>query len=303
MLGRVTQRSIATNALTNLQNTQTRMAKLQEQITSGNSLPKGSEDSVRAAAALRLNDQIAVNTENGRNLDEARAWMTTQEPALQSTTNALQKVRALTVQAGNGALDETGRKAIAAEILALKETILGDANTPYQGRAVFGGTTAGEAAYTSAGTAPITYTYAGDSGSVERTISPGVKMTVNIKGQDVYGPQNGGTTSLFAELDTLAKNITDGNTSAVAGTLSTLDKRITGATNAMAVIGARTNQLDHAEEVNANQLAYLEAQLNDVQGVDPAKAYVEFTQQNVAYQAALQVTAKTVQTSLLDFLR
>ncbi|MBB2899684.1 flagellar hook-associated protein 3 FlgL [Kineococcus radiotolerans] len=294
----MTQRSIATNALTNLQNTQTRMAKLQEQITSGNSLPKGSEDSVRAAAALRLNDQIAVNTENGRNLDEARAWMTTQEPALQSTTNALQKVRALTVQAGNGALDETGRKAIAAEILALKETILGDANTPYQGRAVFGGTTAGTAAY---GAAP-TYTYAGDANPVERTISPGVKMTVNILGESVYGAATPGGDSLFAQLDKLAADITGGTLGANV-TLGDLDKRITGATNAMAVIGARTNQLDHAEEVNANQLAYLEAQLNDVQGVDPAKAYVEFTQQNVAYQAALQVTAKTVQTSLLDFLR
>jgi flagellar hook-associated protein 3 FlgL len=71
----------------------------------------------------------------------------------------------------------------------------------------------------------------------------------------------------------------------------------------MATIGARTNQLDHAEDVNTSQLQYLTSQLDDVQGVDPAKAYLEFTQQNVAYQAALQVTAKTVQATLLDFLR
>ncbi|WP_370442954.1 flagellar hook-associated protein FlgL [Kineococcus halophytocola] len=297
----MTQRSIATNALANLQNTQTRMAKLQDQITSGTSLPKGSTDSVRAAAALRLNDQIAVNTENGRNLDEARAWMTTQEPALQSTTNALQKIRELAVRAGNGALNETGRDAIAKEILALKETILGDANTPYQGRAVFAGTRDTTTAFApdASATAAPRYSSSDDGGSLLRTISPGVTMTVNISGDSVYG----GSITVFDELDDLAENVSRGNTTAVAGALSTIDKRITGATNAMAVIGARTNQLDHAEEVNANQLAYLEAQLDDVQGVDPAKAYVEFTQQNVAYQAALQVTAKTVQTSLLDFLR
>ncbi|WP_041291867.1 flagellin [Kineococcus radiotolerans] len=298
----MTQRSIATNALTNLQNTQTRMAKLQEQITSGNSLPKGSEDSVRAAAALRLNDQIAVNTENGRNLDEARAWMVTQEPALESTTKALQKVRELTVRASNGTFDATARKAIAAEITALKETILGDANTQYQGRAVFAGTSAGTVAYdatTYASNDDTNTTVTPAVGVVTRTVSPGVHMQVNISGNSVYGS---GNDSLFAELDTLAQKITDGDPTAAAS-LSTIDGRITKATNAMATIGARTNQLDHAEEVNANQLAYLEAQLNDVQGVDPAKAYVEFTQQNVAYQAALQVTAKTVQTSLLDFLR
>lgn len=297
MLGRVTQRSIAANALTNLQNSQTRMARLQEQISSGNSLPKGSEDSVRAAAALRLNDQIAVNAENGRNLSEARAWMTTQEPALQSTADALQKVRELAVRAGNGTLGEAGRKAIAAEITAIRDTVLGDANTQYQGRAVFGGTTAGVTAF---GAGPA-YAYAGDSSPVERTISPGVKMTVNVLGESVYGLQGG--TTLFAELDALAANVSGGNTGAVAGALSRIDERITGVSNAMATLGARTNQLDHAEEVNTNQLAYLEAQLDDVQGVDPAKAFLEFRQQDVAYQAALQVTAKTVQTSLLDFLR
>jgi flagellar hook-associated protein 3 FlgL len=301
MLGRVTQRSIATNALANLQNTQARTAKLQEQITSGTSLAKGSDDSVRAAAALRLNDQIAVNTENARNVNDARGWMTTQEPALQSTTNALQKVRDLTVQAGNGSLDANGRLAIAKQITEIKNTILGDANTQYQGRAVFAGTSASPTAATSSTDAfgVTTYEWTGNTDKIERTISPGVKMTVNADGSDVYG----GATTLFAELDTLAQNITAGNTAVFTASLTTIDGRISKATNQMAIIGARTNQLDHAEEVNTNQLQYLSAQLDDVQGVDPAKAYLEFTQQNLAYQAALQVTAKTVQTTLMDFLR
>ena len=298
MLGRVTQRSIATNALTNLQNTQARTAKLQEQITSGTSLSKGSDDSVRAAAALRLNDQIAVNTENGRNLTEARGWMTTQEPALQSTTDALQKVRALTVQAANGSLDSNGLKAIAAQISEIKKTVMGDANTQYQGRAVFAGTSATATAFD-----PTTYASNDDGGAVIRTVSPGTNMTVNASGNGVYGAQTVGGSTLFAELDQLATDIAAGNVSSSTVTLSTIDSRINLATNAMAVIGARTNQLDHAEDVNTNQLQYLTAQLDDVQGVDPAKAYLEFTQQQVAYQAALQVTAKSVQTTLLDFLR
>ncbi len=298
MLGRVTQRSIANQALTNLQYTQARTAKLQEQITSGTSLSKGSDDSVRAAAALRLNDQIAVNTENSRNLTEARGWMTTQEPALQSTTDSLQFIRGLVVQAGNGALDSNGLKAIAKQITEAKNSILGDANTQFQGRAVFAGSSATTVAFD-----PTTYASGDDSGTVQREISPGVKMTVNVNGNSVYGVQGAGTTSLFAELDTLAADIAAGNVATSSVTLSSIDSRINLATNAMATIGARTNQLDHAEDVNSGQLQYLQSQLDDVQGVDPAKAYLEFTQQNVAYQAALQVTAKTVQTSLLDFLR
>ncbi|MGI4895644.1 MAG: flagellar hook-associated protein FlgL [Janthinobacterium lividum] len=298
MLGRVTQRSIAMNALTNLQNTQARAAKLQEQITSGTSLSKGSDDSVRAAAALRLNDQIGVNTENSRNLDDARGWMTTQEPALQSTVDALQDVRSRVVQAGNASLGANGLTALANEIRAARDTVLGDANTQYQGRAVFAGTSDGTAAFAA------DYTSHDDGGVVSRTISPGVKMTVNVSGNSVYGVTGGQTTTLFQQLSALADDIQAGTFStASAVNLDTVDARINLATNAMATIGARTNQLDHAEDVNTSQLQYLTSQLDDVQGVDPMKAYLEFTQQNVAYQAALQVTAKTVQTSLLDFLR
>ncbi|WP_432562021.1 flagellar hook-associated protein FlgL [Kineococcus sp. SYSU DK003] len=299
----MTQRSIAMNSLTNLQNMQARSAQLREQITSGTSLSKGSDDSVRAAAALRLNDQVAVNTQNSRNLTEARAWMTTQEPALQSTTDALQRVRDLTVQAGNGALDDKGRAAIAAEIRELKNTILGDANTQYQGRAVFAGTSAAEQAYDPEGyaTTDDTGVLAGKQiGIVTRTISPGVEMQVNISGKAVYGS---GDDSVFKELDVLAENISLGKVADATAALATIDKRINLATTAMATIGAKTNQLDHAEEVNTNQLQYLTTQLEDVSGVDTAKAYMEITAQSVAYQAALQVTAKTIQSSLVDFLR
>ncbi|WP_432514941.1 flagellar hook-associated protein FlgL [Kineococcus sp. SYSU DK001] len=296
MLGRITQRSIAATALTNLQNNQARSAKLQEQITSGTSLSKGSDDSVRAAAALRLNDQIAVNTENSRNLQEARGWMTTQEPALQSTSDALKFIRGLVVQAGNGSLDANGLKAIAAQIDEAKGTILGDANTQYQGRAVFAGTSATTVAY--ATSAP--YTSGDDGQSVERLISPGVTMTVNVSGKDVYGD---GTANVFRELDDIVTSLKAGDATAATASLSKIDARINVTSNAMALIGAKTNQLDHAEDVNTNQLQYLQGQLDDVQGVDPMKAYLEYTQQSVAYQAALQVTAKTVQSSLLDFLR
>lgn len=305
MLGRVTQRSIALNSLTNLQNAQSRTAKLQEQMTSQSSLSKGSDDSVRAAAALRLNDQIAVNSEYSRNVSDAQAWMTTQEGALDNTVNALQKVRDLTVQAGNGSLNATGLKAIADQIREIKNTVLGDSNTQYQGRAVFAGTANETVAYGPRTTAGVTEAYhsADDQQAVLRTVSAGVPMQVNVNGDTVYGPTAGMTDSLFAQLDTLADDIEAGKGGAGTVTVGTLDRRISLATGAMAKIGAKTNQLDQAEETNAAQLEYLQNQLEDVSGIDVAKTYLEFNMQNVAYQAALQATAKVIQPTLLDFLR
>ena len=296
MIGRVTQRSIALNSLTNLQNAQSRTAKLQEQLSSGKSLSKGSDDSVRAAAALRLNDQIAGNDENGRNIADARAWNSTQENALNGVADRLSYVRGLAVRAGNATLDGKGRAAIVAEIGEAKRAILGAANTQYQGRAVFAGTRDTTVAYVDG-----TWAAADDGGAVTRTVSPGVEMTVNVNGRQVFG--DGTPNSVFAELDALSAAVTGGDSAGIGTALTKLDTRINLNATAMATIGARDNQLDHAEEVNANHRQYLQTQLDDVEGVDLAKTFVEFKLQGAAYEPALQATAKTIQPTLLDFLR
>ncbi|WP_432519369.1 flagellar hook-associated protein FlgL [Kineococcus sp. SYSU DK006] len=295
MLGRVTQRSIATSSLTNLQNAQARTAKLQEQLSSGKTLSKGSDDSVRAAAALRLNDQVAVSAEHERNVIDARGWTSVQEGALDAVVDALQSAHARLVQAGNGALDAKGRAAIAAELAEVKNTVLGKANTQHQGRAVFAGTTDADVAFD-----PTSYATKDDGGAVRRTVAPGVAMTVNINGSTVFGD---GATSLFKELDDLVAAVTGNDTAAMAEGLTTLQGRIHKATSAMATIGARDNQLTLAEDANRAQGAFLTQQLDDVEGLDMAKAFVDFNLQNVAYQAALASTAKVIQPTLMDFLR
>jgi flagellar hook-associated protein 3 FlgL len=47
----------------------------------------------------------------------------------------------------------------------------------------------------------------------------------------------------------------------------------------------------------------LKQSLSQVEDVDLAQATMELSLQQVAYQAALQTTAKVIQPSLVDFLR
>jgi flagellar hook-associated protein 3 FlgL len=48
---------------------------------------------------------------------------------------------------------------------------------------------------------------------------------------------------------------------------------------------------------------HLKSSLSDVEDVDLAAATIDLQTQQVAYQAALAATGKTIQPSLLDFLR
>ncbi|WP_432545912.1 flagellar hook-associated protein FlgL [Kineococcus sp. SYSU DK004] len=299
MIGRVTQRSMALNSLTNLQATKARSAQLQEQLTSGTKLAKGSDDPVAAAAALRYRDQLATNAQHARNIQDASAWLTTQENALTDATKAVQRINALTVQAANtGSVDVNGRTAITAELKELKEQLRAAAGTTYQGRPVFAGAKViadGTDLYSEAGGA---YTYNGDEAPLKRTVAPGLELAVNVPATKVFGSD---AQNVFGEIDALIATIEGGGN---AGThLGTVQARLTSITTGLGTIGALTNKLEAAKEVNQTRADTLTTALDDVEGVDLAKTLVEFNLQNTAYQAALQATAKVIQPTLLDFLR
>jgi flagellar hook-associated protein 3 FlgL len=77
----------------------------------------------------------------------------------------------------------------------------------------------------------------------------------------------------------------------------------TAVSDARATIGATRNRADAA----ASRLGDLEAatnqSLDDLTGVDLAKALTDFSAQQTAYQASLKVGAQIIQPSLLDFIR
>ncbi|WP_432507161.1 flagellar hook-associated protein FlgL [Kineococcus arenarius] len=307
MLGRVTQRSIALNSLTNLQAAQARSSKLQEQLTSGKAYAKPSDNPVAAGNALRLHEQVAVNTEHARNIGDAQAWMTTQENALDGALSALQKVRDLTVQAAStGSNDGKARAAIAIELGEIKNQLLSAANTTHQGRPVFAGTSDKTEAYVVGADAdgkPL-YTSRDNGQPVTRTVGPGQELQVNISGAAVFGGSADGTTSsVFAEIDSLIAAVNGNDGAAISDKLSVIDDRLGKVLNGLATVGARVNQLDALQEAGTTRADFLAAQLDEVEGVDLAKTFVEYNLQSTAYQAALQSTAQVIQPTLLDFLR
>jgi flagellar hook-associated protein 3 FlgL len=61
--------------------------------------------------------------------------------------------------------------------------------------------------------------------------------------------------------------------------------------------------MDDAATVNSGQSLSLQAKLSATEEVDLPKTIMELQMQQTGYQAALSVTAKSLQPTLLDFLR
>lgn len=296
MMTRVTMQTMAAAAQRNLQASSAKLAQLQQSATDLKTFSNVSDNPAAAADAMAVRAQQAAAAQYGRNISDGSAWLTTADNALASATTLLQNAKDLTLQGANGAINQDGRNAIAAQLDSIGKDLLSKANTQYMGRSIFAGNSSAGAAYTD-GNPPV---YNGDASTVERRISPNTTIQVDANGAAIFGPDKNGD-SVFGLLKTIADTLRGGGD--VSAHIDAMDKALSTVINGSSEVGARHAQLLRAQDANANAVVDLENQRSGIEDLDLSKAYLDVKTQEVSYQAALGVTAKVLQPTLMDFLR
>lgn len=72
--------------------------------------------------------------------------------------------------------------------------------------------------------------------------------------------------------------------------------------NAMTVVGAKTSYLEFMTDRLETQALNLTELQTAVEGADPAETIVDYTAQQLAYQAALQMGTSLLQPSIFDYM-
>lgn len=324
-LTRITDRSIATRVLAGLQGNLARLGATQQQLSSGKLISRPSDSPTGTVSAMQFRGEIRRMEQYVRNSDDGLGWLTTAEEAVSSAVAQTRRVRDLTLQgvsAGAGS-SASAREALAVEIRSLRESLLGLANTKYLDRPVFGGTTAGAAAYGPSGdpTEPG-YVYAGDTGTVERTVGEGAVVRVSTSAAAVFGPDRvddptdpdptktiPNPDQLFNLLGQIADHLTDSSLTdadrhtALQADLGRLDTAMDRMVSQLANVGARYSRINQMRDIADNRIIDLRKQVSDVEDIDLPKTIMDLQLQQTAYQAALAASARIVQPSLIDFLR
>jgi flagellar hook-associated protein 3 FlgL len=290
---RVTQSTLTRAAHSNLQTSLSRLQTLEEQLSSGRSISKPSDSPSQATAALSFQADIRRSTQLLRNAEDAKGWLGTADTTLLSGLDVLHRARELLQSGVNGAMDAAGRGALADEVDQLREQMLSLANTTYLGRPIFAGTSSSPAAYDASGT------YLGDAGTVDRSVTSNVSVTVNTTGPQAFGPPGA---DVFTVLAAIASDLRS-NPGNLGADQAALDSAFGRMNDALAVVGAKYNHVEAmAAKVDASILDSTNG-LAEVSSIDLPATIVQLQMQQVAYQAALSATAKAIQPSLVDFLR
>jgi flagellar hook-associated protein 3 FlgL len=295
MAGRVTESSIKTAVLANLQRSIQKGQKIQEQLSSGKTINRPSDSPTGTLVSMQLRGETRAQAQYVRSSDDGVGWLSTLDGTLASTSTALNKARELTVQGLNsGGGSAESRRALSVEMDQIRKTMIGYANTTYLDRPVFGGTTTGTVAYSEDGE------FVGNNDEVTRTVGPNSKVRVDAAGAAAFGE---GDTQVFKVLDDISKALTANDMDAVSAGLKKLDTAADNVKNTLSDVGARYNRVNQMKQSAQDRLLDVTAQLSDVEDVDLPKTIMEMQLQQTSYQAALAASAKVIQPSLIDFLR
>lgn len=120
---RINQNIAALNAHRQLTTADSHLARSLEKLSSGLRINKASDDATGLSISEKLRANVRGLTQAVRNAQEAVSMIQTAEGALNEVTAIVQRMRELTVQAGNSTLSSADRTSIGDELVALRQEV------------------------------------------------------------------------------------------------------------------------------------------------------------------------------------
>ncbi|WP_217586182.1 flagellin Hag [Lentibacillus saliphilus] len=258
-----------------------------EKLSSGLRINRAGDDAAGLAISEKMRGQIKGLEMASKNSQDGISLIQTAEGALTETHSILQRMRELTVQAGNvGTQEGDDLQAIQDEMDALIEEIDGiSARTEFNGKTLLDGS------------------FSGATNELIFQIGANIGQSLGVNISDMSASGLG-----VDAVDVAAfSGVTDpaALSGLVSGALGSIDAAITSVSKQRSELGAVQNRLEHTiNNLGASQenLTAAESRIRDV---DMAKEMMEFTKNNILTQASQAMLAQANQTpqGVLQLLR
>lgn len=237
------------------------------------------------------------------NCDEITGWLDSTDDALDKIGNISSEIKVLLTSI-SGSYGEDEIKAIKSEINEKVKQIGEALNTTYAGRFIFGGSNTDEAPVeifeNADGIVELRLKAGANEDKLKAEISDGIGIDYNLTASQVTDNLKGLNTinNILVEL---GNNPVDKDR--VQELNSELGDYMNHVLNNRSAIGARSNTVSNVKSSNDENILRLKGVYSDMQDVDWAEKYIELTSAQMVYNSSMQVGAKMIQPTLLDYLR
>lgn len=252
------------------------LSKSLERLSSGLRINRAGDDAAGLAISEKMRAQIRGMKQAIRNAQDGISVIQTAEGALAEVHNMLNRMRELTVQAGNSTLTDGDKQKLNDEFFLLSKEITRIAETTEFNTMVL-----------------LTGIFAsgGAVGKITLQIGPNDGQTLEITIGDMRA-ENLGVTAAATRLED-GLFIGSGSTSAnIDAALIAIDKAIEDVSAQRAALGANQNRLEHTIQnlsITAENLSAAESRIRDA---DMAAEMAEFTKNQILLQSSTAMLAQ-----------
>ncbi len=303
MSARISSRTLYDTIALSISDRYQALFKLQLGLADGRAVRKPSDDPVRAHQAMWYRERLRATDQYEAAIQSTLSHLTGTENAVQQILDAMMEVRELQVTGADDVTGEDGRRSLSQRVDQLLQLVVDTANSKFSNVYLFSGTQTLTAPYEvqrdrSGRIVEVTQSRAGDVGDLIRVVGQNVSLTINTKGTDLFGADG----EVFDHLIRLRDALADGDGETIRGLTDGLERDIDRLVSATSTVGSLTNRIEAMlSRVTDDRAAYEEGR-SRAEDLDVAGSMVEYSQEQVALQAALAVGSRILNMSLLDYM-
>lgn len=291
------------NAQRNLGASQSNLNKSMQRLSSGLRINSAKDDAAGLAISDRMTAQIRGLNQASRNANDAISMAQTAEGALQESTNILQRMRELAVQASNDTNTSADRTSLNAEVSQLLSEIDRIASTTsFNGQVLLNGGFSGSnngAVFQVGANAGQTITVNVGAANQSALGLAGVASTNTTVTTYATGSLGGGTMSIATGTSTVANSgvaaLNINTFTAAQSAITTIDAAINTIDTIRGDLGAVQNRFE-STIANLNNVAEnLTAARSRILDADIAQETSAMTKNNILQQAGVSILAQANQ--------
>lgn len=295
---RITSRMLTKNVLNNLSKNNRRLDKTSQQLTTGKRINKPSDDPGDTVRSLRIRTEINEIKQYRKNIDTAMSILEYSDDALDKVGQGMHRAQELSVQALNETYDTSQREMMAMEINGILEDMIQNGNSTFANRYIFAGTETKPPFEVERGDNGWIegYKFVGNTNSRPFEVGVGSTMDTSMDGNAIFAPVIDGLMSL-------RDGLMSGDREQIEKGHGDVQQAFNKLLTQRSELGAMTNQLELTSERMASaeyNLVKLQAQVEDV---DMYEAVMNLKNIEALHMASLNVAARIIQPTLIDYLR
>jgi len=251
--------SLFTSLGNSLDATATNIQQVEEQLASGKQVNQPSDNPTAYGGEVILNAQASAVANDLVLGQQVQSQLSTADGALSTVTNAIQSAISVATEGANGTVNAADMTALASQVQALQQQVIGAANAQYGGTFIFGGDQVQTPPYDAAGN------YSGSAASNSVTFSDGTSVQTNFVGSAIFGNTS---TGLIAAMANLATALNAGNQSAIATSLAQLQTALATVATAQGSIGGNETAANNVVTNAGGENVTLQTALQNLVGTD-----------------------------------